>query len=198
MTSATTVAPELPPLVLLDVDGVLNAFERDEDSLDGWERGYATSDGTSWRITYCPEVVAALRELHESRQVEIQWLTTWGHDANGDLRELLGLPELEVAGTYDEGYREGPGASVVSGGALAAVTPSAPDDDEVPRWWKWDVVLRILAEQPGRKLVWIDDELHRTSVFTFLARGEGIMVIGPDPDEGLQVDDVERITSEIG
>lgn len=187
MTSVTTVAPELPPLVLLDIDGVLNAFERDEDSLDGWERGYATSDGTSWSITYCPEVVAALRELHESGAVEIQWLTTWGHDANGDLRELLEMPKLVVAGTYDEGEREGPGAAAVSGGGLAAVTPSAPEDGDVPRWWKWDVVQRIRAEQPDRQVIWIDDELHRTSVFTFLARGEGIAVIGPDPELGLTV-----------
>lgn len=186
MPTVTTAEADRP-LVLLDVDGVLNAYERDGASA-GWEVGHATADGCSWKITFCPAVIIALGELHESGRVELRWLTTWGHDANAELRVLLGLPELLVAGTHG-GDSEGPGGSVVSGDALAAVTPSAPVAD-LPEWWKWDVVQRLRAAEPTRRLVWIDDELQPDSVFTYFAKQVGITVIGPSPEMGLGLDDL--------
>ena len=59
------------PILLLDVDGVLNAARVDLPA--GWQRG--TFNG--FVLTWDPTVTARLRELHESGRVEIQWLTTW-------------------------------------------------------------------------------------------------------------------------
>ncbi len=68
------------PILLLDVDGILNAPRRELS--EGWQRG--TFNG------FCcpgPPVTARLRELHESGRVEIQWLTTWTPDADRLLAE---------------------------------------------------------------------------------------------------------------
>src|SRR3954447_18304884 len=74
------------PILLLDVDGVLNAARLDLP--DGWQRGTFNGFVLSWD----PTVTARLRELHESGRVEIQWLTTWTTNADRLLAEPMGLP----------------------------------------------------------------------------------------------------------
>ena len=59
-----------PPLLLLDVDGVLNAMRWELPP--GWEQGVFNGYVLSWD----PTITARLRDLHESGRVEIQWLTT--------------------------------------------------------------------------------------------------------------------------
>jgi hypothetical protein len=133
------------PLVLLDVDGVLNAVQAwgRSDAWDDWRTGRATADGRSFPITWSPTVVEAVRSWQAL--AEVQWLTTWGHDANTSLRHLLGLPELPVAGTHDD--VDGPaGAPDAGGAAHASVAPAAPDR-LTGRWWKLDVVRRIVRHR---------------------------------------------------
>src|SRR3954447_9533424 len=74
------------PILLLDVDGVLNAAW--VDLPEGWARG--TFNG--FVLTWDPTVTARLRELHDSGRVEIQWLTTWARHADELLAEPMGLP----------------------------------------------------------------------------------------------------------
>ncbi|MCU1624904.1 MAG: hypothetical protein JWL79_3749 [Frankiales bacterium] len=179
------------PLILLDVDGVVNILGED-DSPDGWDvvcSGRATAEGNTYPIVWSPEVVAALTRWLDDG-VEIQWLTTWGHDANRSLRELIDLPELPVAGTYDHepaGVPEEPGRS------HASDAPSAPDP-LTGQWWKYDVVQRILREQPERTLIWIDDELHGAMRFREWAdEHPQVHAIGPDGDLGLTAADLVAI-----
>ncbi len=186
-----------PPLLLLDVDGVLNALsDRDEHLAvwPEWETGYAASALTSWPILFSPDVVAQLVAWHVSGAVELQWLTTWGHDANQELRVLLGLPALEVAGTYDD-----LGATAETGTSLAAVTPSAPDP-LTGSWWKYDVVQAVLSRHPGRAIVWVDDELHaKDSTHRRWATDHPhVTAIGPDPRTGLTPADLDAIASVLG
>ena len=75
-----------PPVLLLDVDGVLNAVRRDLP--EGWRRGTFNGYVLSWD----PTVIARLRALHESGRVELQWLTTWTEMADRLLAEPMGLP----------------------------------------------------------------------------------------------------------
>lgn len=181
------------PLVLLDVDGVLNVLS---DAVDGWpvlSAGWAVAGGRRFPITWAPEVVTALRRWLAAG-VEVQWLTTWGHDANTSLRHLLGLPELPVAGTYDQ---DPVGAPEAAGSSHASVAPAAPDP-LTGRWWKYDVVQRLLHEQPGRPLVWIDDELHvdRSPFRRWADEHAWVTAIGPDGRYGLtrrELDQVERL-----
>src|SRR3954462_7884189 len=74
------------PILLLDVDGVLNAAKW--ELAEGWQRGNFRGFQLSWD----PTVTARLRELHQSGRVEIQWLTTWTTNADRLLAEPMGLP----------------------------------------------------------------------------------------------------------
>lgn len=180
------------PLLLLDVDGVLNAFDSPVDASDqAWRHGFARAQGTLWPITFSPVVVAALRAWHEQGRVEVQWLTTWGHAANDSLRELLGLPQLQVAGTYDDEPSDGVAADDDS--SLAGATPSAPYT-LAGTWWKYDVVRAVLRDQRGRRVVWVDDELTQDSEFTAWARRQpDLLPLGPHAARGLTTDDLEVI-----
>ncbi len=173
-----------PPLVLLDVDGVLNAVQAwgRSDAWADWRTGRATADGRQFPITWSPSVVAAVRSWQEL--AEVQWLTTWGHDANTSLRHLLELPELPVAGTYDD--VDGPaGDPDAYGPAHAAVAPAAPDRPS-GRWWKFDVVRRIVRTGQQRRIAWLDDDLTgQDDVRAWMRAHTTSLLVAPDPRSGL-------------
>ena len=58
-----------PPLVLLDVDGVLNALGPADGSWPDWRAGRATATGRSWPIRWSPSVVEAVRRWQGSADV---------------------------------------------------------------------------------------------------------------------------------
>lgn len=181
------------PLLLLDVDGVLNVVTRlpDHDVWPDWQLGSACADDVAWPIRFSPSVMAQLRSWHEQRRVELQWLTTWGHAANEGLRDLLGLPELQVAGTHDAAGS----SSDLPLASLAGASPAAPDD-LTGRWWKLDVVRRLRTEQPDRPLVWVDDELRGPrNRYAQWARGADILAVGPEPSSGLTRDHLATIAA---
>jgi hypothetical protein len=179
------------PLVLLDVDGVLNILG--DDAAPSWDvvlSGRATAEGTSFAITWSPDVIDRINSWINA-EVEIQWLTTWGYDANNSLRHLVGLPELTVAGTHNGSWQGVPEDKNVT--SHAAMAPAAPDP-LTGEWWKYDVVKRLLSEQPGRLLVWVDDELFPPTRFRRWAdEHESIHPIGPDGHLGLTEADIEEI-----
>ena len=185
----------MTPLVLLDVDGVLNALGPSDDSWHDWERGSAVAAGRTWPVRWSPSVVAAVRSWQDV--ADVQWLTTWGEDANAGLHALLGLPELPVAGTAQEPAAPEPvqGAPATDEPALAAVTPAAPDPLS-GRWWKFDVVRRLVSAQPERRVVWIDDDLVAVQDVRAWTRAHAdCLLVAPDPRTGLvapQLRSVER------
>lgn len=96
-----------PPVMLLDVDGVLNAWgpypgattkNRRLNALWGckMDRGVATCNGRDWTIKWADPLMRRLTALHESGAVEIRWATTWCSDIEG-LERLLGLPGWPIA-----------------------------------------------------------------------------------------------------
>ena len=188
----------MTPLLLLDVDGVLNALDGGDPRLwPDWRLGRATADGRAWPIRWAPAVVDRLRGWHEQGRVELQWLTTWGHDANLELRALLGLPRLEVAGTYDEEPDAG-STDHDHAVAHAAVAPAAPDE-LTGRWWKHDVVRRLRTADPERLLLWVDDELHGPgNPFVAWAERHSVLAVGPDPLTGLSPADLDRLEAALG
>lgn len=168
-------------LVLLDVDGVLNALGSPDASWDDWQYGRASALDRQWPIRWSPSVVAAVLAWRES--AEVQWLTTWGHSANAGLGALLGLPDLPVAGTHDDPAPAGSPDTGVA--ALAAVTPAAPDE-LTGRWWKFDVVRALVTAQPDRRLVWLDDDLvAQPDVREWTRAHADCLLVAPDPRTGL-------------
>lgn len=188
------------PLLLLDVDGVLNALGWPlPDVWPQWRAGTASADGRDYPIAWAPEVVRRLVEWHEAGRVEVQWLTTWGHAANRSLRHLLGMPELVVTGTYQDAAEPDDGANAgepdEGADALAAVTPAARDE-LTGRWWKFDVVRRVVAEQPGRRIVWLDDDLAgQRDLRDWVQQAADCLPLAPLPITGLRPDDLEVVSA---
>lgn len=155
------------PIWLLDVDGVLNAVTLDVDrsAWPDWTTGTAQTSGRSYRITFSPDVMAGIRDLHDRGLVEIRWLTTWSRDANADLRRLLGLPEFPVVGS--------PGGSAV--------------------WWKLPLAQEVARE--GRPLIWTDDELGYSPDALDWLNGldQPALAIAPEPTVGLRREHLDRI-----
>ncbi|MEX5718573.1 HAD domain-containing protein [Geodermatophilus maliterrae] len=162
------------PILLLDVDGVLNAARR--ELREGWERGVFNGFVLSWD----PTVTARLRELHESGRVEIQWLTTWTTDADRLLAAPMGLPR---------GLKTHARADTAPTGFLASL-------DGASGWWKLALAREVAESEPDRRIVWIDDDLAEQAADTgdWLAAHPHVLVVAPDRAVGLthaQLDEIE-------
>ena len=161
------------PILLLDVDGVLNTARADPP--EGWVQG--TFNG--YVLTWDPTITARLRELHESGRVEIQWLTTWTTDADRLLAEPMGLPRgLKVHA------REG-----------AAPTGFLGAFDGRSGWWKLAAARGVAEAEPDRRIVWIDDDLAVQAADTgeWLAARPHVLVVAPDLFVGLTHDQLDAI-----
>jgi hypothetical protein len=162
------------PILLLDVDGVLNAAR--VDLPEGWRRGTFNGFVLSWD----PTVTARLRGLHESGRVEIQWLTTWTTNADRLLAEPMGLPRgLKTHARED-----------------AAPTGFLGRLDGESGWWKLDLAREVAEAEPDRRIIWIDDDLARQAADTgqWLAAHSHVLVVAPDLFAGLtheQLDEIE-------
>lgn len=166
-------------MVLLDVDGVLNsvATNPDRTTWPDWVRASASADGVQWPLLFSPSVMRAVTRWTEV--ADVRWLTTWGQQANHQLRLVLGLPNLSVfASPPDRNTTSpSPGDAPVSSRAsrgeahadLSKASPAHPpktdrhDAEQVgsQEWWKLTAVRHGLTsgDLTGRALLWIDDDL---------------------------------------
>jgi hypothetical protein len=161
------------PILLLDVDGVLNAAR--VELPDGWQRARFNGFVLSWD----PTVTARLRGLHEAGRVEIQWLTTWTTNADKLLAEPMGLPRgLKTHDREDAGPT---GFAGVFGGAAG--------------WWKLAAAREVADAEPGRRIIWIDDDLAEQAADTgdWLAANPHVLVIAPDLFRGLTHEHLDEI-----
>ncbi|WP_248958634.1 HAD domain-containing protein [Sphaerisporangium perillae] len=93
------------PLVLLDVDGVLNPARRHTLRLRRYE---CVLDGQAYRILLNARHGAKLSELARDTGAELAWATTWEHHANEQIAPRIGLPALPVIKVNsDPGTRAG-------------------------------------------------------------------------------------------
>ena len=162
-----------PPVLLLDVAGVLNAVRRDLP--DGWRRGTFNGYVLSWD----PTVVARLRALHESGRVELQWLTTWTEMADSLLAEPMGLPRGLRTHSRDD------------------VLPTGYSGERrgISGWWKLASAQAVAEAEPGRRIVWIDDDLAEQAEDTseWLAANGQVLVVAPDFVTGLTHAELDRV-----
>ena len=154
----------MKPLVLIDFDGVINAVAQQH-----WQKAWKdmTEDtfvdrrGYNIPVNFSPTLVEFINIL--SNVADIEWLTTWKRDT-----ELLPAQiGINVFPWHDE-IHKGP-----------------PWGEE---WWKFDVVKKIAAENPGRKVLWIDDDIPPNSwepERLFLFRNVLWETIVPREDTGL-------------
>lgn len=139
-------ADVVKPLLLLDVDGVLNpepgSNGRRPDGYETHRFNPMTSDGvTDWVTRFRKPLRVWLNPQHGWELIkltefyELVWCTTWEHEANEWISPHLGLPEL-------------PFIPFVS---MLPPKPPAPG-----LHWKTSVVIEYAN---GRPFVWVDDEI---------------------------------------
>src|SRR4051794_452027 len=168
--SATTDVP----ILLLDVDGVLNAAR--VDLPDGWKRGMFNGYVLSWD----PTVTNRLRELHESGRGEIRGLPPGTPDAARLRAEPMGLPR---------GLKTHARAGSAPTGFLGRLGGRSG-------WWKLDLAREAAEAEPDRRIVWIDDDLAQQAAETgeWLTAHPHVLVVAPDLFAGLtheQLDEIE-------
>jgi hypothetical protein len=78
------------PLILLDVDGVLNPLQRSP----GYQRYRATPNGTTFRLLLNPRHGPLLTGLAKATGAELVWASYWTDTANEWIGPRVGLPTL--------------------------------------------------------------------------------------------------------
>jgi len=81
------------PLLLIDVDGVLNPFRRPGPE---WVKTKCSVDGRSYNVLLNPGHGKQLLDLAATVGCDLVWATTWEHDANTQIGPKVGLPHLPV------------------------------------------------------------------------------------------------------
>jgi hypothetical protein len=160
---------------------VLNAVTHQPDrrAWADWQRGRASADGVSWPICFSATVAVTIRRLHLSGLAEVRWLSTWGRYANGELRELVGLPELAVAG-------ERPVETAVHDTGGTAARTHGDTVAGHGRWWKLAAAEAVVAAEPTRAIIWADDELrHHLPAARAVVAHTRHLLVSPPPTVGL-------------
>lgn len=173
-----------PPVLLLDIDGVLNATATKVPDwiwpAHTWTRQHI--DG--FQITSSSRVVDFLTGVHEMGKAEIRWHTTW-QDRALHVGERLGLPEFPVQECPEwpptpmkvaHWFREGR-----------------------PGWWKYHAAERILTEE-DRRLVWVDDDLfgNLSAPLRQELKALGtVLLVNPMTHTGLDAGDLKRISEQL-
>lgn len=116
------------PLVLLDVDGVINDIEGVGLGIESWETHKFQSHGYTLLVpSYMRQLIQAICQV-----AEVRWCTTWRHRANDEIAQYLEIGPLEV-------IDDGTGSRFVDWKAAAAYSVAEQ------------------AIQEGRKVLWIED-----------------------------------------
>ncbi|MFI6522147.1 HAD domain-containing protein [Spirillospora sp. NPDC050679] len=153
------------PLVLVDVDGVLNPFKRPPR---GFRRHRCSPNGITFRLWLNAGHGPMLLDLAEQAGAELAWASYWCDNANEWIAPRVGLPRLPFVPI--PGF---PG--VEEGGTLGS--------------WK---ARHVAAWVEGRPFVWFEDEPDATDC---IAAEEGVgdhLLVATDPMVGITEGDVER------
>ncbi|WP_067469786.1 HAD domain-containing protein [Actinomadura macra] len=146
------------PLVLLDVDGVLNPFERPHR---GYRRHRCSPNGITFNLWLDPAHGPSLLELAESTGAELAWASYWCHNANEWIAPRIGLPELPFVP-----IPQFPG--IEAGRSLGS--------------WK---ARHVAAWAEGRPFVWFEDEPDATDCIAGEPEVADHLLVKIDPLIGL-------------
>lgn len=149
------------PLILVDVDGVLNVITSSKQRShlcfhEGWRQKRVELPVGAFRLFWNPAVGGLLRGLAADTGAELAWGTTWEEYANLVVGPLIGLPRLPVCPVAD----------------------FPPKADGIVPWTQ------------GRPFVWFDDEPDAAEVTARLAGEQPHLVVPVNERTGLTIDHV--------
>lgn len=160
------------PVLLLDVDGVLSPYSSTFATWGDWVQ----PEGVKMRLPLSRTMGTALLETG----CAIEWLTTWGEEANRLIAPHLGWPAKRVWRRLE-----------VPGGVTVSV-------DGPNGWWKWRWAQ--VRSASGEPLIWVDDEIARRRledprIDEWLdGLEQPILLVSCDPYVGLTEADILEIT----
>ena len=129
-----------------------------------WPR-WELSQARAFPIRWSPDVLDRITALVDAGAVEVRWLTTW----SGAITQL----------PFTAGH----------GWPLAG---EADLEDPEVRWWKLAVARQ--THQPGRRMVWTDDDIAVVPAARAWAdAAPEVLALSPDPAVGLTPADLDRI-----
>lgn len=153
------------PLLILDVDGVLNPHGPRADPEPPWITFEA--DWSGYVVALNPEHGKQLLALAERTGCELVWGTSWEEHANAEVGPRLGLPWLEVIQVNTQ--------PPVLGSMVL---------------WKTG---HIATYAEGRPFVWLDDHPGETDTKFLASHGcPDHLIIQIDAEEGLQDHHLQR------
>lgn len=173
------------PIILLDIDDVVNALEPEENK-DWWFDKDFRSDPASgnFRLRLSQEMADALWALN----CDIRWLTTWTQTvdfANLNIGRAFGWPKLPALSMRDLPF-----------GGLGA------GDNDWKQLW-----VREVCKDPGPPVVWIDDDanyfvrhlgdLGVKDGLKWLDPHGRLFIVCPKVDVGIRKDDIEKIRAHL-
>lgn len=179
------------PVLLLDIDGVVNALSKKPPSgiwpHGSWITGKATdTERRELPMLIARPVVEFINELHSSGAAEVRWHTTWQWAAQS-VADLAGFGKFEVTPSPEfENYRTFQKEAILAGR---------------PTWWKLPAAERVVQVEK-RDLIWIDDDLPyeytRKAQFDPLLGGEQrVLLIDPYSMTGLVAYEMGKINAFI-
>ncbi|MFC5187735.1 HAD domain-containing protein [Actinomadura harenae] len=154
-----------PPLVLVDVDGVLNPFRRPHRR---FRHHRVHPDGQSFRVWLDARHGRMLRALAAEGGAELAWATYWEDEANQWIGPRLGLPRLPFV-----------------------PVPAFPGVEEGRSLGAWKA-RHVAAWTGGRAFVWFEDQADAAET---LAGTPGVgdhLLVRVDPVTGLTPEHFEE------
>lgn len=194
-------------LIMLDVDGVINAVPRRGDALrpaiesgpdlwtqDKWDTLYAKAeDGNhiQYVINYNHDAVDALNTLKTSTDITFKWLTTW----------LEYAPNVYGAAGFDC-----TGIETVQNARSIDLPRWQASDKRDGTWWKWGLLLPELASGQWDRAVFVDDDIsfYRRGTVTYpgwaihTIEGVETLLICPHTEYGIRPSDIDLINDFLG
>lgn len=161
------------PVVFLDVDGTIATLVDPANDYSDPRVAWATDPATG--VRYNPAVVAWIHEL--DGLAEVRWLTAWTDRAATELAPALGLPAFPAILFNEHLYRE--------------------------LDWKHSAVLAQLIEEPGRPVLWLDDEVAYGGALDqliphALGTGTPFLAVRPTLSDGITEAHMLRIRAFLG
>ena len=163
----------MKPLILIDVDGVVNAFGK-----RGWPQGtrwydlFADGGDETYRLRVAAPVLDAIDRW--TGRADVQWHTTWQEHVYNWTKQVnfTWLPT-----TYAPEYK-------------------LWDNQHAKGWWKVPAVIRALEQRP---VVWIDDDINYDRKGGIQVREANPhmprFLVCPNSTEGLVAKEIDRINA---
>lgn len=173
------------PVWLLDIDGVINAYNGPKTGPPNvWPRdAWITVKAGGMTFTAARPVLQLIRRVHRQGLAEIRWHSTWQHDSRL-VGAALRLPRFPV--------QEAPEFTTYTSLSRR------------PKWWKLPGARRVLQFEQ-RPLLWTDDDavdLDTQIRRRMAAVGQPLLIVVPEPRTGLTAADLASIdtflTSQTG